>query len=186
MPRMRLVTGPSSLTPCARVRQGPTSRPHAGPRRLYADPVVDLRQATSDDVAEVERVVAAAYEPWIPVIGGRPMPMDADYAGLVAEGKVLVVGEQGALAAVLVLEPGPDHLLLENVAVDPAAQGHRLGSRLLAHVEDDARARALPEVRLYTNVLMTSNIAWYERHGFVRTSEDGVPPRRRVWLTKRL
>ena len=148
--------------------------------------MVDIRPATSEDVAEVERVVAAAYEPWIPVIGGRPLPMEADYAGLVAAGKVSVVDGQGALAAVLVLEPGPDHLLLENVAVDPAAQGRSLGSRLLAHTEDEARASGLPEVRLYTNVLMASNIAWYERHGFVRTSEDGTPTRRRVWLTKRL
>jgi N-acetylglutamate synthase-like GNAT family acetyltransferase len=148
--------------------------------------MVDIRPATSEDVAEVERVVAAAYEPWIPVIGGRPLPMEADYAGLVAAGKVLVVEGQGALTAVLVLETGSDHLLLENVAVDPAAQGGRLGSQLLAHTEGEARARGLPEVRLYTNVLMASNIAWYERRGFVRTSEDGTPTRRRVWLTKRL
>ena len=148
--------------------------------------MVDMRPATYGDLHEVERVVAAAYERWIPVLGGRPIPMDADYATLVADGKVLVVAAAGALAAVLVLEQHDDHLLLENVAVDPAAQGSGLGSRLLAHVEDEARARALPEVRLYTNVLMASNIAWYERHGFVRTSEDGTPPRRRVWLTKRL
>jgi ribosomal protein S18 acetylase RimI-like enzyme len=147
---------------------------------------MDIRQATSEDVAEVERVVEAAYEPWIPVVGGRPLPMEADYAGLVAAGKVLVVGGQARLAAVLVLEPGPDHLLLENVAVDPAAQGRRLGSQLLARAVDEARARGLPEVRLYTNVLMTSNIAWYERHGFVRTGEDGSPARRRVWLSRRL
>ena len=148
--------------------------------------MADIRQATSEDVHEVERVVAAAYEPWIAVLGGRPIPMDADYAALVDEGTVSLVETEGAIAAVLVLEHHDDHLLLENVAVDPGAQGRGLGSHLLAHVEEEARARALPEVRLYTNVLMASNIAWYERHGFVWTSEDGTPPRRRVWLTKRL
>jgi N-acetylglutamate synthase-like GNAT family acetyltransferase len=146
--------------------------------------MVDIRQATNDDLDEVRRVVEAAYTPWIEVVGIRPLPMDADYGSLVAAGKTWVVEHEDALAAVLVLEPGADHLLLENVAVDPAAQGRGLGSRLLGHVEDEARARSLPEVRLYTHVLMASNIAWYERHGFVRAGEDGVLPRRRVWLRK--
>jgi ribosomal protein S18 acetylase RimI-like enzyme len=101
-------------------------------------------------------------------------------------GKVLVVEGQGGLAAVLVLEEHDDHLLLENVAVDPAAQGHGLGGRLLVHVEEVARGRGAQEVRLYTHVLMASNIAWYERHGYVETGRDGTMPRRRVWLSKRL
>ena len=147
---------------------------------------MDIRQATDVDVDEVRRVVSAAYEPWVAVVGVRPMPMDADYAASVDEGKTLVAEDDGRVAAVLVLEDHDDHLLLENVAVDPAAQGRGLGGRLLAHAEELARGRGAQEVRLYTHVLMASNIAWYERHGYVETGRDGTLPRRRVWLSKRL
>ena len=147
---------------------------------------MDIRRATEEDLEEVQRVVAAAYEPWVAVVGVRPMPMDSDYAASVGDGRTLVAEVEGRVAAVLVLEEHDDHLLLENVAVDPAAQGHGLGGRLLAHAEEVARDRGTPEVRLYTHVLMASNIAWYERHGYVETSRDGTLPRRRVWLSKRL
>jgi len=152
--------------------------------RPYADAVVDIRQATSADLDEVRRVVEAAYTPWIDVIGIRPMPMDEDSAALVGAGKVQVVEAEGAVAAVLIVERDADHLLIENLAVDPAVQGRGLGARLLGLVEDEARAQGLPEVRLYTHVLMASNIAWYENHGFVETSRDGTLPRRRVWRSK--
>ncbi len=149
--------------------------------------MTDIRQAGPDDLAEVERVVAAAYSRWIEVMGGaRPVPMDSDYAALVAADEVWVVEKDGAVAAILVLRIEPDHLLLENIAVDPAAQGQGLGARLLAHVDDYARRQGRTSVLLYTNVLMTSNVAWYEHHGYVETGREGTSPRRRVFLVKSL
>ena len=146
-----------------------------------------VRQAGGADVAEVERVVAAAYTPWVDVMGGaRPVPMDADYAALTAAGEVWVVEEDGSTVGILVLRVEPEHLLLENVAIDPAAQGRGLGARLLAHVDDHARRHDRDRVLLYTNVLMTTNVAWYERHGYVETGREGTSPRRRVFLLKHL
>jgi GNAT superfamily N-acetyltransferase len=63
------------------------------------------------------------------------------------------------LRALLVLVPSPDGLVLESVAVRPAAQGSGVGGRLLALAGDRARGLGLTEIRLYTNVAMTENLA---------------------------
>ncbi len=83
---------------------------------------------------------------------------------------------------ILVAEPG--YLLLENVAVLPAAQGHGIGARLLAFAEEHARSLRLNEIRLYTNEMMTENLTYYPRHGYTethRTQQDGF---QRVFFRK--
>jgi hypothetical protein len=55
--------------------------------------VAEVRPAGEGDRAAVEEIVGAAYRPWVAVIGGRPRPLDADYAALIADRRVHVVGE---------------------------------------------------------------------------------------------
>jgi len=144
------------------------------------------RRAIAADATEVAALVQRAYAPWVAVIGQRPAPMDDDYAARCAAGEAHVLEQNGALAAVLVLEDGPGHLWLDNLAVDPAFQGHGLGRALLSFAEAEARRRARPELRLLTHQRMLSNVALYARCGFVETDrrvEDGFP---RVFMTKRL
>ena len=82
-----------------------------------------------------------AYSRWVPRIGLRPAPMDADYAALVEEGDVFVLGGAGAWSAVLVLRPTEgDALMVENVAVEPDRQGDGLGP-------GPARVRRAPGAR---------------------------------------
>ena len=50
-----------------------------------------LRIAGSGDADAVRAVVTAAYEPLIPVIGMRPMPLEADYDQLIGAGSVTVL-----------------------------------------------------------------------------------------------
>lgn len=76
--------------------------------------------------------------------------------------------------------------LIENVAVNPAAQGRGLGRCLLAFAEDQARALGLSALRLYTNEKMTSNIALYERLGHVITERENINGRRAVHMRKLL
>ncbi len=47
-----------------------------------------------------------------------------------------------------------------------------------------ARSRGLPEVRLYTNEVMTGNLAYYPRQGYVETHRDTVNGFHRVFFTK--
>lgn len=112
--------------------------------------------------------------------------MQADYATLVDEGVVFVLPGVGRLRAAIVMMPEANHLFLENIAVHPEEQGQGLGRQLMAWVDDQARALGLVAVELYTNELMTENLAFYPRLGYVevdRRLDDGF---RRVFMRKPL
>ncbi|WP_242903195.1 GNAT family N-acetyltransferase [Actinomadura terrae] len=143
-----------------------------------------VRAAAQHDRARVERIVEAAYAPWVEVIGARPLPMDADYTALIGAGHVFVTGDGPDGLIVLVPEDGA--LLVENVAVAPDRHGRGIGRRLLAFAEDHARTLGLPGLRLYTNELMTRNIALYESLGYVRTGREDIGGRHIVHLAKTL
>lgn len=146
---------------------------------------VEVRAAGPGDVDAVTRLVQLAYEPYVPRIGRRPAPMDADYPAAVDTGRVWVAEGDGTIIGLLVLEIAADHVLVVNVAVAPDAQGRGVGSALLTFAELEADRRGLDTVRLYTNVAMTENIAYYRRRGYQEThraDEDGFG---RVFLTKR-
>lgn len=142
-----------------------------------------IRPAVVADRTVVEDVVHAAYAPWIEVIGMQPLPMVADYAELIGAGHVWVLDPVEGL---IVLVPESGVLLIENVAVSPVAQGRGLGRCLLAFAEDQARSLALSTLRLYTNEKMTSNIAFYERLGYVETKRENIKGRYVVHMSKPL
>src|SRR3546814_2384994 len=79
--------------------------------------------------------------------------------------------ENGALVGLVETVAEVDELLIVNVAVHPDRQGEGHGVRLLRHAEALARADKLKGTRLYTNRLMDTNIALYERLGYVREKE---------------
>ncbi len=145
-----------------------------------------LRAAGPDDLADVRRIVRDAYTPFIARLGKPPGPMLDDYAALVARDAVTLAERDGIAAGVLVLLDQPDHLLLDNVAVGPAHQGQGVGRALLAHAEDEARRRGFREIRLYTNVLMTENVATYLRAGYVETGRGEQGGYARAFFSKRL
>ena len=145
---------------------------------------VAIRPAGGDDVESIRALVERAYSRWVPVIGLRPVPMDADYAALVEEGDVFVLADPDVVG-VLVLRPADGGaLMVENVAVDPGRQGMGLGPILLEFAERQAAQRGIGELRLYTHELMTANIELYERLGWTeydRLAERGFA---RVFMRK--
>lgn len=66
----------------------------------------------------------------------------------------------------LVLRPQSDSLLVENLAVAPAAQGCGIGRSLVAFAEQRARELAFARVTLYTSERMTENLAFYPALGY--------------------
>jgi GNAT superfamily N-acetyltransferase len=74
-------------------------------------------------VDTLRRIAAAAYQPYVVRIGRAPAPMTADYAQAVRDRQVWVAVEDGQVTGFVVLVARPGYLLLENVAVLPAAQG---------------------------------------------------------------
>ena len=145
-----------------------------------------LRTATAADVAAIRRIVERAYGGYVARIGKPPGPMLDDYEARVAEGVVQVLEAGDRVVGVLVLIPATDHLLLDNVAVDPQSQGHGYGHLLVAAAEAEARRAKLPELRLYTHELMTENIAFYLRLGFVETHRGEQAGYARVFMRKQI
>jgi N-acetylglutamate synthase-like GNAT family acetyltransferase len=145
-----------------------------------------IRRAAAADAEAAAQLVREAYQHYVPRIGRPPVPMTLDYASIVAAGHTWLAERGGHLVGLLVLEYFDDHVLVENLAVLPDAQGTGIGSRLLRYAEDQAQARGVHEVRLYTHELMTENRAYYPRRGYRETHRSGEPPWRRVFFAKQL
>ncbi len=145
-----------------------------------------IRLAALQDCAAVERIVHAAYAPYVPRIGRQPGPMLDDYATLIREGRVHVLDAEGVIHAILVLIPEERTMLLDNVAVAPGRQGRGDGRKLLEFAEQSARAAGYASIRLYTHEKMTENIALYARIGYVETHRAEEKGLRRVYMTKKL
>lgn len=148
--------------------------------------IAGLRLAGASDLAAVQALVARAYGPYVAEIGIRPGPMGEDYAALIAAGRVQVVEHDAGVAALLVLIPEAEAMLLESVAVAPEAQGEGLGRALLALAEAQARAAGYRAIRLYTHEKMVRNQAIYARWGYVETRRAVEHGLARVFMAKAL
>ena len=148
------------------------------------DPII--RRAGPDDAGAIAALTRAAYEKWIPVIGRAPKPMTADFTIAVRDHLIDLALENGNLVALVECIVEPDHLLIENLAVAPEAQGRGLGARLLTHAEGLARDRDFNEVRLYTNRLFAENVTFYGRRGYRIDGETAFKGGFIVHMSRRL
>lgn len=146
-----------------------------------------IEPATLADVPQIEALVEAAYQHYIERMGQKPGPMVDDYAEHVRENIVFASRSQGGeIVGLLVLIENADHMLLDNVAVDPSAQGQGLGKQLMNHAEQVTRERGFTEIQLYTHKKMVENQAIYKQIGyeeFERRIEKGFT---RVYMRKLL
>ena len=145
-----------------------------------------VRAATPQDASALASCVKAAYRHYIPRMGKPPGPMLADYTQEIAQNQVWVAEDQGELIGGLVLIPKADHVLLDNIAVDPSHQGRGVGRALLELADAEARAQGYEELRLYTHEAMTENIALYTRIGWVETHRGEQEGYARVFMRKQL
>jgi ribosomal protein S18 acetylase RimI-like enzyme len=148
---------------------------------------VTVRLAKPADRPGVVECVEAAYSKYVDRLGGvRPAPMRADYTTLIAKGSVYVAAYNGDVCGVLVLKYAEWHVLLENVAVHPDYQRHGLGQKLMRHAEQRAGEAGVKEVWLYTNELMTENIAFYRWLGYEEVGLWSGEYYRRVYMRKQI
>ena len=133
-----------------------------------------FRRAGENDAETVRALTHAAYAKWVPVIGRRPKPMNADYEHAVRAHLVELAYLDGELAGLIELIPAADHVLVENLAVAPQHQRKGLGRRLVARIEALTRARGLTMVRLYTNKAFTSNLEFYQKLGYAIEREEKI------------
>nr|WP_319384929.1 GNAT family N-acetyltransferase [uncultured Roseibium sp.] len=149
-------------------------------------PGKDPERARAEDASALTELARRAYERFIPIMNAVPLPMTADYAALIGNADVWVVRGTAGIGASLVLVPEDDHLLIESVAVDPDRQGEGLGWKMLHWAYARARDLGFDELRLYTNVLMHENRAWYKRAGWTELHEEQRGDKRIVHFAYRL
>ena len=115
-----------------------------------------------------------------------PLPMTAAYAALIANAEVWIMRGAEGIGASLVLVPQEDHVLIESIAVDPDRQGEGFGRQMLQWAHERARDMGFQELRLYTNVLMHENRAWYKRAGWTELHEEQRGDKRIVHFAHRV
>lgn len=147
---------------------------------------MNLRRAGAADLPAIVALQRAAYAGNRATLGVEPLPLLADYSDIIASHEVWLAETGGRLAGVLILKTEADHVLIWSVATSPSLHGRGVGNGLLGKAEARARELGLTHLRLYTGEPLTKNIAWYERHGFVRERVETLSDRRIVHMVKAL
>jgi ribosomal protein S18 acetylase RimI-like enzyme len=142
------------------------------------------RLAGSQDLPAVMALNNAAYARYSDRMDQPPGPVRHNYAPEIDAGQVWLVGEPAA--AVIVLVPADNHLLINNIAVHPSAQGRGIGRQLMNFAEQQATAAGLVLLTLYTHETMVENIEFYTRLGYRETARRTDEGFRRVFMEKRL
>lgn len=153
---------------------------------MAALPPTAFRRATPADAAAIRAITRDAYARWVPLIGREPLPMRVDYDAAVLEHRFDVFQRGPDILALIETALREDHVWIENIAVRPDQQGNGLGRRLLAHAEALAREARRAELRLLTNAAFASNVALYERSGYVVTAREAFMDGETVFMAKRL
>lgn len=168
-----------------------------------------IRRAEPTDLAAIERIITAAFTPYIPRLGRPPGVMKNDYAAFIAAGAAFVrmgdpVGTaggerlngssdgpaaergsgEGPVEGVIVLVDEEDVLYVDTLGVDPAAHGRGHGRALLDFAAGEARRRGFPALRLCTNLVMHENLTFYRHLGWRETHRGTQAGFERVFYRK--
>ena len=145
-----------------------------------------IRLATADDLHNIKTCARLAYTKYLARMDRHPAPMVADFAHQIALEQIYVATSGSLLSGFVVFYKKSDHIHLENIAVTPESSGKGYGKALIEFVEQCAHDARVNAVELYTNEVMTENIAIYTKLGYVETErkrEDGF---NRVYFRKLL
>jgi len=146
---------------------------------------VILRRANPDDVPTLHDIAERAYSVYVERMGRRPRPTDDDYDERIRTARMYVADDAGVVG-LIVLVANPDHVLIENIAVDPDHQHAGIGRALLNLAEDYAGELGVGRVRLYTNIAMVENMRLYARLGYVEDGRHIDESFQRVYMSKRV
>lgn len=147
---------------------------------------VEIRAATAADLAQVMLCARAAYSRYLQRMNREPAPMNADFASQIEQGQVYLAFRRSLFAGYVVFYQERDHIHLENVAVLPTFSGQGIGRALIKYAEDAARQAGLRAIELYTNEVMTENLAMYPKLGYVETERKQQAGFNRVFFRKSL
>lgn len=143
-----------------------------------------LRLAREPDLPRIGEVIASAYDKYVGRMDPLPAPLLHDYQKEVRDESVWVGGTP--IIALIVLIRIGDSLLIENIAVEPSAQGSGVGRRLMDFAEREAVQRGIDRLALYTSEVMTENLAIYHHLGYAEVDRRFDNGYQRVFMEKRL
>jgi ribosomal protein S18 acetylase RimI-like enzyme len=140
-----------------------------------------ITKATKKDIPEINVLVNSAYrgesskKGWTTeehLLGG----IRTDEAGLIQtfdneEIIVLKFTENNKIIGTVSLEKQGNKLYLGMLTVSPDLQGGGIGKQLLKASESFAQEENMPKIVMTVISVRAELIAWYERHGYVRTGE---------------
>lgn len=129
-------------------------------------PTIVIRCALPCEADLVAAITREAYSKWVAVIGREPLPMTVDYRDAILRHRFDLLSEDGVIVGLVETVRQDDALLIENLCVQPGAQGRGHGRRLMAHAEALARADGVGMVRLYTNEAFAENLRFYAGLGY--------------------
>ena len=138
-----------------------------------------LRQAELGDAPAVAATIAAAFEQY----RGRLQPESGAFletadavAAELAKGATAIVAERnGEILGCVMMKEMEGDLYFGRLSVQPAARGAGLAARLVAAVEDLARARGLPGVRLGVRIALPDNQRLFTSLGYREISREAHP-----------
>ncbi|GGX40095.1 GNAT family N-acetyltransferase [Saccharospirillum salsuginis] len=145
---------------------------------------VEIRPALTTDLPDIQNCALEAYAKYVERMDREPAPMSAEFGIQITNGYVDVATLGSQFAGYVVFYPKGDHLHLESVAVRPECSGQGVGKRLIEHVEHHALNAGYKAVELYTNEVMTENLAMYTRMGYIEVDRRLEAGFNRVFFRK--
>ncbi|BCS24584.1 GNAT family N-acetyltransferase [Aspergillus puulaauensis] len=165
-------------------------------------PSTTITPAEPTHTPAIKALITAAFTKYIERMGKPPAPMLADYANLdgvfvltaaapstLTQSNLNAGNEDDTIilgSITLTEDPETDSIKVNNLVVDPAAQGRGFGRVLMEFAETRAREVGRGAVSLATNVKMVENIGLYKKLGFVEVGRGVQDGYERVFMRKGL
>ncbi len=131
---------------------------------------IGIRTAVGGDCAavlEVMRAAFATYETWLNPPSGSRNETVASLEKRLEQGPCFVAEVDGAVVGCVFCERHDNELYFGRLSVSPAWQGAGIGGRLLAAVENFARQEKVERLTLGVRIVLTDNVHFFKRQGFV-------------------
>jgi ribosomal protein S18 acetylase RimI-like enzyme len=138
-----------------------------------------LRPGTRADAPAIAATIAAAFMQYrgrlVPESGAFRETPEAITAQLAAGSGVIVAERNGMMIGCVVTEVLEGDFYFGRLAVLPEARGMGLAKRLIGAVEDEARRRGLPGVRLGVRIALEANQRLFNALGYREISREAHP-----------
>jgi ribosomal protein S18 acetylase RimI-like enzyme len=138
-----------------------------------------LRLATIADAPAIAATIAAAFAQYrgklVPESGAFGESADAIAAELKRGAGAIVAERNGEMLGCVIISLQEGDLYFGRLSVLPTARGLGLAKRLIAAVEQDARSRGLPGVRLGVRIALPDNQRLFQSLGYREISREAHP-----------